>query len=83
MVLPVALATMFVVSLQSPRMVRRIALVGFILSMIFLAYTFIGGVEIKGLRGIAKLVTGDGPLDPAGRENIARHLADRLPAKAP
>jgi hypothetical protein len=42
-----------------------------------------GGVEIKGLRGIAKLVTGDGPLDPAGRENIARHLADRLPAKAP
>lgn len=43
----------------------------------------IGGVEIKGLRGIAKLVTRDGPLDRAGRERIARHLADRLPAKAP
>lgn len=42
-----------------------------------------GGVEIKGLRGIAKLVTRDGPLDPASRENIARHIGDRLPAKAP
>lgn len=40
------------------------------------------GVEIKGLRGIAKLVTRDGPLDAAAREGVARHLANRLPAKA-
>jgi hypothetical protein len=40
------------------------------------------GVEIKGLRGIAKLVTRDGPLDAATREGVARHLGDRLPAKA-
>lgn len=39
------------------------------------------GVEIKGLRGIAKLVTREGPLDPAMREHLARRLADRLPAK--
>lgn len=40
------------------------------------------GVEIRGLRGIAKLVTRDGPFDRAARESIARHLSDRLPAKA-
>ena len=40
------------------------------------------GVEIRGLRGIAKLVTRDGPLDRAARESMARHLGDRLPAKA-
>lgn len=39
------------------------------------------GVEIKGLRGIAKLVTREGPLDLALREHVARHLADQLPAK--
>ncbi|HWI27337.1 MAG TPA: putative peptidoglycan glycosyltransferase FtsW [Stellaceae bacterium] len=49
-VLPAALAVMFVVSLQSPRMVRRIALVGFVISLILLAYTLVGGVEIKGAR---------------------------------
>lgn len=49
-VLPVAVATMFLVSLQSPRMVRRIALAGFIVSLILLAYTLVGGVEIKGAR---------------------------------
>jgi cell division protein FtsW len=49
-VLPVALAALFATSLQSPRMVRRIALVGFVISMILLVYTFIGGVEIKGAR---------------------------------
>jgi Nuclease-related domain len=40
------------------------------------------GVEIKGLRGIAKLVTRDGPLDAAARERVAQHFADQLPAKA-
>lgn len=49
-VLPIAVATMFLVSLQSPRMIRRIALVGFVISMLLLAYTFVGGVEIKGAR---------------------------------
>ncbi|HEX7966831.1 MAG TPA: putative peptidoglycan glycosyltransferase FtsW [Stellaceae bacterium] len=49
-VLPAALAAMFVVSLQSPRMIRRIALAGFVISVILLAYTLVGGVEIKGAR---------------------------------
>jgi cell division protein FtsW len=49
-VLPLAVLVMFVVSLQSPRNIRRIALVGFVISTILLAYTFIGGVEIKGAR---------------------------------
>ncbi len=49
-VLPLALATLFATSLQSPRMVRRIALVGFVISLILLVYTFVGGVEIKGAR---------------------------------
>ena len=49
-VLPVAIATMFAVSLQSPRMVRRIAVVGLVISTILLACTLIGGVEIKGAR---------------------------------
>jgi cell division protein FtsW len=49
-VLPASLALMFVVSLQTPRMVRRIALVGFAISLVLLAYTLFGGVEIKGAR---------------------------------
>jgi cell division protein FtsW len=48
--LPVAIALMFVVSLQSPKNIRRIAVVGFIISLALLAYTFVGGVEIKGAR---------------------------------
>ena len=32
-VLPVSLAVMFAISLQSPRMIRRIALVGFVVSL--------------------------------------------------
>jgi len=49
-VLPAAIAVMFLVSLQSPRTVRRIALVGFVISLALLAYTLVGGVEIKGAR---------------------------------
>lgn len=41
----------------------------------------VGGVDVKRLRGIAKLVTQDGPLDANVREQVARHLAQRLPAK--
>jgi cell division protein FtsW len=49
-VLPIALGIMFVISLQSPRTIRRIAVAGFVIATILLAYTFIGGVEIKGAR---------------------------------
>ena len=49
-VLPPALLTMFAVSLQGPRGVRRIAAIGFVIALGLLAYTFIGGVEIKGAR---------------------------------
>ncbi len=49
-VLPLALATMFLVSLQPPRIVRRIAAAVFVVSLLLLAYTFVGGVEIKGAR---------------------------------
>jgi cell division protein FtsW len=49
-VLPVAVALMLLISMQSPRTVRRIALVGFVVTTALLAYTFVGGVEIKGAR---------------------------------
>jgi cell division protein FtsW len=49
-VLPLALALLFVVSLQSPRNVRRIAVSGFAVSLALLAYSLWGGVEIKGAR---------------------------------
>ena len=48
--LPVALALMFLVSLQSPKTIRRIALAGFAVATLLLAYTLVGGVEIKGAR---------------------------------
>jgi cell division protein FtsW len=49
-VLPLAMAAMFAVSLLGPRAVRRIAALVFLFSLFLLAYTFIGGVEIKGAR---------------------------------
>jgi len=49
-VLPLSLATLVVVSLQTPRNVRRIALVVFVISTALLALTFVAGVEIKGAR---------------------------------
>jgi cell division protein FtsW len=48
--LPLALGLMFVVSLQPPRTVRRIAVVAFVISLFLLAATFVTGVEIKGAR---------------------------------
>lgn len=48
--LPLAGVVMFVVSLQNPRTIRRIAAIGFLIALILVAYTFIGGVEIKGAR---------------------------------
>src|SRR5947208_5466535 len=48
--LPLALGLMFAVSLQPPRTVRRIAVIGFGISLALLALTFVIGVEIKGAR---------------------------------
>lgn len=48
--LPLAVGIMFVVSLQPPRTIRRIALIGFGISLALLALTFVVGAEIKGAR---------------------------------
>jgi cell division protein FtsW len=48
--LPLALGLMFAVSLQPPRTIRRIAVIGFAISLVLLALTFLIGVEIKGAR---------------------------------
>ncbi len=47
---PIAFAIMFGVSLLPPRMVRRVAFIGFAVAMALLALTFVVGVEIKGAR---------------------------------
>jgi cell division protein FtsW len=47
---PVALLLMFLVSLLSPRTIRRLAIAGFIVSLLLLALTFVAGAEIKGAR---------------------------------
>jgi cell division protein FtsW len=48
--MPISLAVMFVISLQSPRMVRRIALIGLALAILGLVATFFAGTDIKGAR---------------------------------
>jgi cell division protein FtsW len=48
--LPLAIGIMFVVSLQPPLMIRRIAIIAFAVSLALLALTFVIGVEIKGAR---------------------------------
>jgi cell division protein FtsW len=48
--LPLALGLMFAVSLQPPRTIRRIAVIGFGISLVLLALTFVIGAEIKGAR---------------------------------
>jgi cell division protein FtsW len=48
--LPLAVGVMFAVSLQPPRTIRRIAVIGFAISLALLAATFIVGIEIKGAR---------------------------------
>jgi cell division protein FtsW len=47
---PVACAIMFAVSLAPPRTIRRIAMIGFAISVVLLLATFVVGVEIKGAR---------------------------------
>ncbi|HEV2263305.1 MAG TPA: putative peptidoglycan glycosyltransferase FtsW [Stellaceae bacterium] len=49
-VLPVAMAVMFAMSLQSPRTVRRVAVVGFVISLALLIATPFIGVEVLGAR---------------------------------
>ena len=48
--MPFAVALMFFVSLQTPKTVRRIAVVGFLIAIGLLAATFVIGTEIKGAR---------------------------------
>jgi cell division protein FtsW len=48
--LPVTIALMFVISLQTPRTVRRIAFIGFGIGIVLLALTFVVGADIKGAR---------------------------------
>ena len=50
LVLPMALALMFAVSLMSPRAIRLICLAGLAIGIVLLAYTLMNGVEIKGAR---------------------------------
>ena len=47
---PIAFAIMFGVSLLPPRTIRRIAFIGFAISAVLLALTFVIGAEIKGAR---------------------------------
>jgi len=49
-VLPFAMAVMFLVSFMSPRAVRHLAMIGFVIGLVCVAYTLFGGVEIKGAR---------------------------------
>ena len=47
---PVALLIMFGVSLLPPRTIRRLAFVGFAVTFVAVAFTLVGGVEVKGAR---------------------------------
>src|SRR5262249_60200657 len=49
-VLPLAISALFVASMQSPRGVRRLAVIGFLIALALLALTFVIGVDIKGAR---------------------------------
>jgi cell division protein FtsW len=48
--LPLTIAVMWLVSLQSPRTVRRIAVIVFAVGLVLLALTLVVGAEIKGAR---------------------------------
>ena len=48
--LPLAIGLMFAVSLQPPRSIRRIAVIGFTVALVLLSLTFLIGAEIKGAR---------------------------------
>ncbi|HVJ54509.1 MAG TPA: putative peptidoglycan glycosyltransferase FtsW [Aliidongia sp.] len=48
--MPLTIALMFAISLQSPRMIRRLAMVGLIFGVLALAATLVIGIETKGAR---------------------------------
>jgi cell division protein FtsW len=48
--LPFAVGLMFLISFQPPRMIRRIAVIGFAIALVLLALTLVSGAEIKGAR---------------------------------
>ena len=48
--LPLAIGLMFVTSLQSPKTIRRMAVIGFLIAVALVALTFVIGIEIKGAR---------------------------------
>jgi cell division protein FtsW len=48
--LPLAIGLMFVISLQSPKTIRRVAVIGFLIAVALVALTFVIGIEIKGAR---------------------------------
>src|SRR5947207_2014867 len=48
--LPLVMALKFAVSLQPPRTIRRIAVIGFAVALALLSLTFVVGAEIKGAR---------------------------------
>jgi len=48
--MPVTIAVMVLVSMQSPRTVRRIAMIGLVLALLALVATFFAGTDIKGAR---------------------------------
>jgi cell division protein FtsW len=48
--MPMTIALMFAISLQSPRTVRHLAAAGLVLAILALAATFVIGVDIKGAR---------------------------------
>ena len=50
MIMPIALGLMFFISLQSPRTIRRVAMVGLAVTIVLLFMTFVLGTEIKGAR---------------------------------
>jgi cell division protein FtsW len=49
-VVPLALAIMLAVSLLTPRQIRRVAFIGFVIALAGVALTFMIGAEIKGAR---------------------------------
>jgi cell division protein FtsW len=48
--MPISIAVIFAISLQSPRTIRRIAMIGLALALLALAATFFAGSDIKGAR---------------------------------
>ena len=48
--LPLAIGLMFVTSLQSPKTIRRMAVIGLLIAVALVALTFVIGIEIKGAR---------------------------------